>query len=165
MAKLFEKMVLQQIMSYLQENEILTKYQSVFRKGHSTLTAFIGATDNWLVTIDQGLINGVVFLDLKKPIGSAFVSRLNSDLNKILKWLLANILALNVSKTEYMIVVSRQRISQIVNDPKVTVGGKDLKRVRSAKSLDVITDDKLKWEEQIDSISKKVSKRIGELVE
>jgi len=33
---------------------------------HSTLTALIEATDSWLVDIDNGLVNGVIFVDLKK---------------------------------------------------------------------------------------------------
>ena len=53
--------------TYLEENEILTKYQFGFRKIHSTLTSLLHATNiNWLVNIDKGLINGVVFLDLRK---------------------------------------------------------------------------------------------------
>jgi hypothetical protein len=33
---------------------------------HSTLTALIEATNSWCVNIDNGLVNGVVFIDLKK---------------------------------------------------------------------------------------------------
>ena len=33
---------------------------------HSTLTALIEATDSWAMDIDRGLVNAVVFLDLKK---------------------------------------------------------------------------------------------------
>jgi hypothetical protein len=33
---------------------------------HSTLTALIDATNSWSVNIDNGLVNGVVFIDLKK---------------------------------------------------------------------------------------------------
>jgi hypothetical protein len=33
---------------------------------HSTLTALIEATDNWSINIDKGLLNGVIFIDLKK---------------------------------------------------------------------------------------------------
>ena len=33
---------------------------------HSTLTALIEATNNWCLNIDDGLINSVLFLDLKK---------------------------------------------------------------------------------------------------
>ena len=33
---------------------------------HSTLTALIEATNSWAIDIDRGLVNAVVFLDLKK---------------------------------------------------------------------------------------------------
>ena len=33
---------------------------------HSTLTALIEATNSWSVNIDNGLVNGVIFIDLKK---------------------------------------------------------------------------------------------------
>ena len=33
---------------------------------HSTLTALLEATNDWYLNIDDGLINSVLFLDLKK---------------------------------------------------------------------------------------------------
>jgi hypothetical protein len=44
----------------------LPKYKSGFRPNHSTLTALVEATNSWCVNIDNGLLNGVVFIDLKK---------------------------------------------------------------------------------------------------
>ena len=46
--------------------QILTDYQSGFRKGFSTCFSLLRTTNEWLVNMDKGLINGVVFLDLKK---------------------------------------------------------------------------------------------------
>ena len=65
-SKLFEKLVYKQIYSYLDENNVLTSFQSGFRKGHSISTSLLNTTNTWLVNMDQGLINGVIFLDLKK---------------------------------------------------------------------------------------------------
>ena len=45
---------------------LLSKHQSGFRSLHSTVTALLEATDSWALNIDRGLINAVVFLDLKK---------------------------------------------------------------------------------------------------
>jgi retron-type reverse transcriptase len=42
------------------------KYQSGFRPNHSTLTDLLEATNSWCVNIDNSLLNGVVFIDLKK---------------------------------------------------------------------------------------------------
>ena len=44
---------------------------------------------------------------------------------------------------------SRQQISNIIEDPEITVGGQSIKRVRSTKSLGVRFDEKLKWEQHI----------------
>ena len=51
---------------YLNDNNLLSDLQSGFRPLHSTLTALIDATDNWYTNMDNGLINGTLFIDLKK---------------------------------------------------------------------------------------------------
>ena len=66
----FEKIVYDQLYNY-RENKLLTNCQSGFRSLHSTLTALIETTNNWSVNIDDGLLNGVVFMCLltfKKPL-------------------------------------------------------------------------------------------------
>ncbi len=65
-AKIFEKIISDQLYEYLNTNEILTSCQSGFRSLHSTVTAMLEATSDWSMNIDNGLINGVVFIDLKK---------------------------------------------------------------------------------------------------
>ena len=69
-AKVFERIVYNQLSSYLSENNILSKYQSGFRSFHSTVTALLEATDNWAFNIDGGYVNAVVFLDLKRAFDS-----------------------------------------------------------------------------------------------
>ena len=51
---------------YLNENGLLHSGQSGFRSLHSTLTALLETNDSWCVNIDRGLLNGVIFIDLKK---------------------------------------------------------------------------------------------------
>ena len=58
--------VYDQLYAYLEEHDIICKYQSGFRAIHSTVTALLEATDTWAYNIDRGKINAVVFLDLKK---------------------------------------------------------------------------------------------------
>ncbi|CAB4039969.1 Hypothetical predicted protein, partial [Paramuricea clavata] len=65
-AKIFEKIIFDQLHGYLDSNNLLNKCQSGFRPFHSTLTALLEATSDWSMNIDNGLINGVVFIDLKK---------------------------------------------------------------------------------------------------
>ncbi len=65
-AKTFEKIVYGQLYEYLNSYHLLNPCQSGFRSLHSTLTALLEATNSWSVNIDNGLVNGVVFIDLKK---------------------------------------------------------------------------------------------------
>ena len=65
-SKIFEKIVFDQFNKYFNDNNLLTSCQSGFRSLHSTVTALLEATNSWSVNIDNGLVNGVVFTDLKK---------------------------------------------------------------------------------------------------
>ena len=64
--KIFEKIIDDQLYQYLNENGLFNSGQSGFRSLHSTLTALLETNDNWCVNIDRGLLNGVIFIDLKK---------------------------------------------------------------------------------------------------
>ena len=64
--KVFERIIYNQLYSYLSRNKLLTKHQSGFRSLHSTVTALLDATNEWYFNIDQGNTNVVVFLDLAK---------------------------------------------------------------------------------------------------
>ena len=66
LARIFEKLVYDRLANYLERNKYLTKYQSGFRKFHSTVTAMLRNSDDWLLNIDKGWLNGVIFFDLKK---------------------------------------------------------------------------------------------------
>ena len=65
-AKIFEKIIYDQLYNYLNGNDLLTSCQSGFRSLHSTLTALLETSNNWCVNVDKGLLNGVIFIDLKK---------------------------------------------------------------------------------------------------
>jgi len=65
-SKVFEKIVYDQLYQYLKDNQLLSSCQSSFRSLHSTLTVLLEATNSWSVNIDNGFLNGVVFIDLKK---------------------------------------------------------------------------------------------------
>ena len=65
-SKVFERIVYNQLFHYLDDNKLLLGCQSGFCSLHSTLTALLEATNAWSVNIDNGLLNGVVFIDLTK---------------------------------------------------------------------------------------------------
>ena len=254
-AKVFERIVYNQLYAYLEEHSIICKCQSGFRSTHSTVTALLEATDTWAYNIDRGKINAVVFLDLKKAFdivdhkillsklshygiyrneynwfksylenrtqmcsinGSLSNNRsltcgvpqgtilgpllfllyindppnclsncepsmyaddthltyagdcvdslqlyLNLDLENVRNWLRANKLTLNMTKTEFMIISSRQRFSTLTDSPTITINDNQVSQVTTAKSLGVTIDNKLDWSSHIDKLTKKVASGIG----
>ena len=66
-AKVFEKIVYDQFYEYLSVNDLFSHQQSGFRPtNYSTVTALLESTNDWCVNINNGLVNGVIFIDLKK---------------------------------------------------------------------------------------------------
>jgi hypothetical protein len=65
-AKVFERIIYDQVYVYLMDNNLLSNCQSGLRTLHSTVTALLEATNNWSYNIDRCNVNAVVFLDLKK---------------------------------------------------------------------------------------------------
>lgn len=65
-SKIMERIIQRQLLHHLQENNILDPNQSGFRPKHSTTTALIKVTDEWLLAMDEGMYTGAVFVDLRK---------------------------------------------------------------------------------------------------
>ena len=80
-ARVFECLIYTQLSKYFQENNFFTKYQSGFRKFHSTVTSMLKTTNDWLLNLDKGLYTGVVYFHLKKAFNMADHSILLSKLS------------------------------------------------------------------------------------
>lgn len=65
-AKMIESIIKEQLISYLEENNIIYKNQSAFRKHHSCETTINYVTNEWMVAKDNGLSTIAVFLDFKR---------------------------------------------------------------------------------------------------
>lgn len=78
---------------------------------------------------------------------------LNEDLAKVNEWLVANKLTLNKSKTEFMSIGSRQKLSTFSRSPSITIDGGVIIQVAYTKSLGVYIDENLLWSLHIDKIS------------
>ena len=90
--------------------------------------------------------------------------QLNQELENIRKWLLSNRLSLNIAKTEFMVMGSRQKFTAHHDYPlKVMIDNNELERVEHAKSLGVTIDKNLNWSIHVDNIVKKVSSCVGAL--
>ena len=254
-AKVFERIVYDQLYSFLANEEIITNQQPGFRSLHSTVSALVEATDSWALDIDRGNVNAVVFLDLKKafdtvdhdvllgklslygiqesaydwfksylnnrtqkcavngslskvcslgcgvPQGTilgpllfliyindlpnclsfcqprmyaddthityasadlhSMQSSLNRDLSNIHKWLLCNKLTLNSTKTEFMLIGSRQKLSTLSESLELSIDNVPIKQVSTTKSLGILIDDNMAWHSHIDNLSKKIASGIG----
>lgn len=65
-AKIFEKILANQIKSYFSKNKLLTTNQHGFREAHSCETAIHEITNECLKNLDNKLINALLFVDFKK---------------------------------------------------------------------------------------------------
>lgn len=64
--KMIEMIVKEQLMQYVEQNNILNKYQSAYRTNHSCETALNYVINDWSKLVESGHIVVVVFLDLKR---------------------------------------------------------------------------------------------------
>ena len=87
--------------------------------------------------------------------------QMSVDIQCLKNWLIANKLTLNVIKTEFMLVGSRQRIATMTENMNTFLNGISLNRVNCSKCLGVEIDEFLTWDTHIASVSKKVSSGIS----
>ena len=88
-------------------------------------------------------------------------SSLNEDLLNINGWLTANKLTLNMTKTEFMLIGSRQKLNNLPSLPFLNINNVPIKHSQCSKSLGLLIDENLKWENHVDALSKKISSGIG----
>ena len=87
-------------------------------------------------------------------------SILNQEMEFFFDWLNLNMLTINVSKTNYMIMTAQgKRIDD--QECAITVNGSIAKRVSQIQFLGIVLDDKLTWKNHINHIYAKISKVIG----
>ena len=67
----------------------------------------------------------------------------NIDLDRIRIWLAANKLTLNTTKTEFLLIGSRQRLSTLERNPIIEINQFPIKQVLSSKSVGVDIDGNL----------------------
>jgi len=82
---------------------------------------------------------------------------LNEDLFRVNYWLTVNKLTLNTSKTEFMLIGSRQRLSTFDSSPSLEIDGAPISQVTFTKSLGVYIDQNLSWNVQVDNLCKKIA--------
>ena len=66
MARVFEKLIYEQMIKYFESNDLLSKKQWGSKSLYSTVLSLMSKTNDWFVNISKGYLNAVVFLDVKK---------------------------------------------------------------------------------------------------
>ena len=66
LSRLFEKLIYDQLYQYLERGGFLTSEQSGLRPWHSSTTCLLKCTDDWYSGMDEGLLTGLISIDLKK---------------------------------------------------------------------------------------------------
>jgi hypothetical protein len=88
----------------------------------------------------------------------------NSDLESLRQWLIANKLSLNVAKTEYILIGSKSMIEKNSRaQPDIVIYNKPIKQVQECKTLGVKIDQHLSWKSNTDNVCKKITSGISAL--
>ena len=65
-ARVMERLIYKQIYDYFNIEKLLNENQWGFRSFHSTVLALSDCSSDWLLSMDKGMINSAVFLDIRK---------------------------------------------------------------------------------------------------
>eukprot|EP00057_Strongylocentrotus_purpuratus_P023156 XP_011677630.1 PREDICTED: RNA-directed DNA polymerase from mobile element jockey-like [Strongylocentrotus purpuratus] len=91
--KIMETVVRDEIVEHLESNDLITKHQHGFRKGHSCSTQLLEVTNDWTKYLDTGNNIDCIYLDYRKAFDSVPHARLIKKLQaygirgKVWKWI------------------------------------------------------------------------------
>ena len=74
--------------------------------------------------------------------------------SRVLKFSISS--PLNVTKTEFLLIGTRQKLSHVKEVPNITINNTPVKQIFSAKSLGLNLDENLNWESHINIFAKKI---------
>ena len=90
------------------------------------------------------------------------IVRMNAELIKVMDWINANKLSLNIEKTKCMVFHTKGR--DVSSHVDVTICNKIINRVSYVKFLGVTIDSTLSWSQHVRITKTKIAKGIGMLV-
>ena len=85
------------------------------------------------------------------------LDKIKEEFQKVLVWLAANKLIINLSKTQLMVFTNSAR----TNTVSITVNNQNINEITETKFLGVILDNQLRWDAHIKHISNKMSKSVS----
>jgi len=84
------------------------------------------------------------------------ISTVNSELKTITHWFCANLLSLNIKKTNYIFFGNKK-----ISDVQISINNEKISRVYKTKFLGIILQANLKWDTHISMLKNKIAKSIG----
>ena len=87
---------------------------------------------------------------------SILQTEMSNDLNRIFNWLSSNKLTLNILKTDFMVIGSRQRIATLSGNISLSVNGLTLQPVETTKCLGLTIAQFFSWRNHLQSVRQKV---------
>ncbi len=88
--------------------------------------------------------------------------KINTELSALNEWFISNKLTLNLTKTNYMLIANKHKLTEKQRKKfKVSIGKYTLHEVEKIKYLGVILDNKLSWNHHIDYLTTKLSQVAG----
>ena len=88
-------------------------------------------------------------------------NKINNDFYNVNSWLETNMLTLNAEKTEFMLIVSKRKLTQLTENQNIYIGNHNIKQVSKKKVLGILLDEELKWKEHNNAQCKTLSKSIA----
>ena len=82
---------------------------------------------------------------------------IEKDIQSLVTWLGNNKFALNVLKTEILMIGSKARLSKLKDDLYISVEGESIYRSPYHKSLGFVIDESIDWEDHINAVIKKAN--------
>ena len=141
LSKVIEKVISIRILGHILDNNIVDRFQSAHRAGHSCETAFFYADDTQLY----------ISFKCKDPLES--LTRLNMCISDIRVWMIKNKLKINDSKTDFIIFRS-PLLKQNLSDLSVSVGDMQVSPSSKVRDLGVVFDQYLTFHDHISGICK-----------
>lgn len=75
-SKIFESVIKKQLLSFLNENEIISKHQHGFLSLHSTTTNLLECVNDWTILLDHSAVVKVLYIDFMKAFDLVSVRKL-----------------------------------------------------------------------------------------
>ena len=125
---------------------------------------YINEQPNCLNTASPRMFADDTYVSLASSTLFELENVLNQELQNLNIWLKVNKLSLNIAKTEFMIIGSRQRLNvNVYGHINITINDQPIKKVNETETLGMTIDQHLTWSKHVEEKSKKIYSAIGAL--